>query len=104
MAIIYEVNMQVDSSILIEYKLWLEDHIADMLTLPWFLDAKMYEELRTDAQVNLCIHYHLASQQELESYFKQDAQKMRTRGERYWPHVKFQRRILMERNKHAQSN
>lgn len=43
--VIYEVNIEVDAAAHDEYRLWLRDHIAEILALPGFAGAKLFEVL-----------------------------------------------------------
>ena len=40
--VIYEVNIEVDAAAHDEYRLWLRDHIAEILALPGFAGAKLF--------------------------------------------------------------
>ena len=41
--LIYEVNAQVPKEIYSSYKIWLDAHIEEMLQLPYFSEARVYE-------------------------------------------------------------
>ena len=43
--VLYEVNIEVDASAHEEYRAWLRDHIAEILALPGFTGAKLFEVL-----------------------------------------------------------
>ena len=93
--VIYEVNLDVEQQIASEFRNWLDKHVVDMLELPGFASANIYECESDNDVLKLVVHYHLESRALLEDYFIQHAAKMRADGEqRFGSQFKASRRIL----------
>ena len=43
--VVYEVNVEVDAAVHEAYRAWLRDHVAEMLALPGFRGAKVFDVL-----------------------------------------------------------
>jgi hypothetical protein len=98
MSIIYEVNISVQREIEAEYREWLLKHIAEILALPGFLDARSFDVQRTDdnAMAEICVQYRLASQSALDDYFAQHAALLRADGvEKFGDRFSASRRVLI---------
>ena len=80
--VIYEVNLSIDKSIYSKYKLWLNDHIKEVLQLPGFVQAYLLKEEQNEVfdQHKLTVQYQLESRSDLERYFTEFAAKMREEG------------------------
>lgn len=106
--LIYEVNIQVSDVIFKEYKTWLEDHVKDMLDFNGFLTAKIFLEITnvcTDSSntidnnkklpySNLLVQYEISSQEYLDDYFLNHAQRMRQLTlDRYGDYLTISRRV-----------
>lgn len=81
--ILYEVNLDVQTSIFAQYRVWLDEHVRAMIALPGFLGADVYEREDPAApagQRSLCVHYRLAGRAEFERYLREDAPRMRADG------------------------
>jgi hypothetical protein len=96
--IVYEVNLDVDAAVVVEFRAWLQEHVREILALPGFLRADVLE--RRDpppapGQLCLCVHYRVASTTDLDRYLRIDAPRMRADGAARFP-AKFSasRRIL----------
>lgn len=95
MSIVYEVNLEVDSSISQAFESWLKDHIKQMLKIDGFLGAKLYCESRESAHSYWCVHYQVTSHSHLQAYFETQAMQMRQEGiSRFGNLMKASRRIL----------
>ena len=96
--VIYEVNLAVNSTISETYAQWLRQHIAEILTLDGFIEAKWYKvdpELKTET-VHFCVHYSLHSQEALQAYFTDHAPRLREDGLKQFPNqFTAHRRILV---------
>ncbi len=106
--LIYEVNIQVSNVIFEEYKIWLQDHIKDMLNFEGFLTAKIFLDI-TDIYTDSCnttgnnkklshsyllVQYEISSQEYLDDYFVNHAQKMRQLTlDRYGDYLTITRRV-----------
>lgn len=77
---VYEVNLKVDAAIAGEYGKWLKKHIDEMLTFDGFLSCDWYsiEDENIEDKVLWTIHYHVGSFENLENYFDNHAEKMRS--------------------------
>jgi len=103
--LIYEVNLTVDEAIATEYSTWLREHIREMLKLDGFEAAAWYSRSDDidalpgdDAPAgprHWTIHYQVASQDHLQHYFDDAAERMRQDGkDRFGDQFTAERRIL----------
>lgn len=82
-AVIYEVNLDVESAIAEAYRAWLDAHVAQMLALPGFLDARIHAVVDpppAEGRMALCVQYRLADADALQAYFDHHAARMRADG------------------------
>jgi antibiotic biosynthesis monooxygenase (ABM) superfamily enzyme len=95
---IYEVNIEVDAAAHDEYRAWLQDHIAEILTLPGFTGAKVFEALEpppSAGRIGLCVHYALKDRASLDDYLRDHAPRLRADGvSRFGDRFHATRRIL----------
>lgn len=90
---IYEVNLRVDADIKQAYLTWLKDHIKEMLELPCFERASMFE----DQEGQWVVQYHAPSREAINRYLESYAKKMRGDGtNRFAGKFQATRRILEE--------
>jgi hypothetical protein len=97
---LYEVNVRVERAIEQEYRAWLAAHVAEILLLPGFLSAQLYEIVTdaSDAQLHfqLCVHYVLKDREALNHYLDAHAPRLRAQGvERFGNRFNATRRILV---------
>ena len=80
--VIYEVNLSIDNGIYTEFRLWLKEHVNEMLQFPGFMQASILkpEIDEISAQEKLTIQYQLKNRDDLERYFTEFAAKMREEG------------------------
>jgi len=74
--LIYEVNLEIDAAIADAYRAWLREHVAQMLTLPGFLSAQVFEVLDpppASGRIALCCQYRLCDADALQAYFDHHA-------------------------------
>lgn len=93
----YEVNLQVDESIAAEYRDWLREHVAEMLSLPGFVDATVFEvrEPVEPGRMGMCVHYRLRDRAALDAYLRDEAPRMRDVGvKRFGGRFSASRRVL----------
>lgn len=76
--IIYEVTLKVEEEVVKPYLEWLHSHINEMLALDIFIKAHLYKEM--EKQNSFKVLYYLKSKEDLEKYFIDYAQKMRSDG------------------------
>ena len=97
--LIYEVSLDVSPDILNEYDAWLEDHVAEMLTIPGFLSAEIShidpQEDQRDDWPRLCVRYQVAGQEIFDDYLQNHAPRMRALGvEKFGDQFRASRRIF----------
>jgi len=87
--VIYEVNhLDIRPDIHDSYCLWLAVHAREMLSLAGFVGVDWFEcESPTGGSTshNVCLHYHLHGQDDLDRYLREDAPRMRAEGLRLFP-------------------
>ena len=99
--LIYEVSLDLHPDIRLEYDAWLEDHVAEMLTIPGFLSAEISridpQEDPHDDWPRRCIRYRVASQEVFDDYLQNHAPRMRALGvEKFGDRFRASRRILRD--------
>ena len=97
--LIYEVSLEVSPDILNEYDAWLEDHVAEMLTIPGFLSAEIShidpQQDQGDDWPRLCVRYRVAGQEIFDDYLQNHAPRMRALGvEKFGDRFRASRRIF----------
>jgi len=99
MSLIYEVNIEVDAAIEDDYRSWLRAHVAEILALPGFIDAQLFDVLEpppADGRVALCVHYRLGDAAALEAYLREHAPRLRAEGvARFGGRFSAARRVLL---------
>lgn len=115
--LIYEVNFTIDEDVATEYSAWLREHIREMLTLDGFEAAAWYT--RSDGVDTMpgapedaptgprywTVHYQVASRDDLQRYFDNDAEQMRQDGQdRFGDQVAAERRILEQTRTFSRHN
>lgn len=95
---IYEVNLWVDAAIADDYRAWLARHVDEMLALPGFVEARVFEVLEPapeQGEVALCVQYRLRDAQALDEYLQHHAAAMRNDGlARFGGRFRASRRVL----------
>ncbi|HJU07918.1 MAG TPA: DUF4286 family protein [Rhodanobacteraceae bacterium] len=95
--IVYVVDLAVDAAIAPEYLLWLRAHVREMLALPGFEGAHIFERLEppptTDGKA-YSVHYRLRDREAFESYLREHAPRMRGAGARFGAQVRATRGLL----------
>lgn len=95
--VIYEVNIQVNREIYIEFAPWLKSHIQDILKIPGFLQATLLQSVEETSRqyLFLSVHYQLENQAYLDTYLTQFAPKLRQDALQRFPNqFSITRRIL----------
>lgn len=96
--VVYEVTLQVQPAIAADFRAWLLGHVAEMLTLPGFLDARLSVPLPADADADaavFCCQYRLRDAAALEAYLREHAPRMREQGrQRFGEGFSARRRVL----------
>lgn len=96
----YGVNLDVDAGIAAEYRSWLQAHVAQVLALPGFIEARTAEVLEpapAPGRVAFCVHYRLHDEAALQAYFDHHAAAMRGDGAaRFGGRFSASRRVLRD--------
>ena len=89
----YEVNLELDPSIMADFMTWLPDHIEEVLRIQGFKNAHIFED--TDHTQKIIVIYELESLTELQNYFDHYAKEMREKtSQRFGEKVRATRRAL----------
>ena len=86
--IVYEVTLEVDLAIAADYYRWLLMHVGEMLALPGFFGADIYEcsdPPPPSGRIAWCVHYRLQDAQALDDYLRVHATRMRADGMTRFP-------------------
>ena len=81
--IIYNVTINIDDQVHDDWLSWMQSkHIPDMLATKKFVEAKMCKVLVEEEMggTTYSIQYKAINRQTLESYYKEDASRMRAEG------------------------
>lgn len=95
--VVYEVNLDVEAAIAAEYRAWLQAHVAQMLALPGFASAQVFEvhEPVEAGRRAWCVHYRLRDAAALDAYLRDHAPRMRADGvARFGERFRASRRVL----------
>lgn len=86
-AVLYEVTLRVHPPAADAFAAWLRGHVAEMLSLPGFVDATVarVREPATDDAVVYCCTYRLRDPAALDAYLRDHAPRMREDGLRRFP-------------------
>ena len=79
---IYNVTLSIDKSIHNEWLTWIHNHIPEVLATGKFISAKLTQVLIEEEMdgVTYSIQYTASSREDLDSYYKEDADRLRTDG------------------------
>jgi hypothetical protein len=96
--VVYEVNLSVDAAIADAYRAWLHGHVRELLALPGFVDAGVYEvsdPAPSAGMLSLCVQYRLRDAAALDHYLREHAPRMRAEGvARFGDRFRASRRVL----------
>ena len=96
--IVYEVNLFVQEAIWPEYRAWLEAHVREIVALPGFTGAEVFERLDPGAapgEIALCTQYRLRDADALATYLREHAPRLRADGvARFGDGFRAERRVL----------
>ncbi|WP_299064480.1 DUF4286 family protein [uncultured Polaribacter sp.] len=76
---IYNVTVNIDNTVHKEWLTWIESHVVKVLDTGKFTSAKLTEVLVEEEMggKTYSIQYTAASREDLESYYKEDADSLR---------------------------
>jgi len=79
---IYNITINIDDSVHAEWLVWIQEHIQKVLATGYFLSAKMTQVLVEEEMGGLTysIQYTAKTREDLDAYYKNDAEKLRTEG------------------------
>ncbi|MFC4221350.1 DUF4286 family protein [Flagellimonas marina] len=86
--LIYNVTINIDESVHDEWLIWMRDkHIPDMLSTGKFSHAKMVKVLVEEDMggITYSIQYTTQDRKTLESYYQQDAERLRAEAQKLFP-------------------
>jgi hypothetical protein len=82
-SVLYEVCIDLDAAVEPEYRAWLRGHVDELLALPGFVEAQVFDVLDpapAAGRVALCMQYRLRDAAALQDYFDQHAPRLRGEG------------------------
>lgn len=96
--VVYEVNIDIDPAIRAEYLAWLRPHVDEILALPGFSGADVFEVVDPacdDGWIGICTQYRLADRAALDAYLREHAPRLRADGvARFGDRMRGRRRVL----------
>jgi len=96
--IVYEVNVFVRREIEPAYRAWLDGHVREIVALPGFLGAQVFERREPPAaegEFAVCMQYQLRDAQALQDYLREHAPRLRADGmARFGDKFRAERRVL----------
>lgn len=101
--VVYEVNLRVAPDVLAAYRVWLGDHIAEILALGGFVAATVFADDAPDPDgwARLVVYYTLENRDALDRYLAHDAPRLRADGvARFGDRFAATRRILTVESVH----
>lgn len=99
MMIVYAVELDMEAALADEYLPWLRAHVQEMLDLPGFVNAEIFERLEPapePGRVGYAVHYRLHDQAAFEAYLSGHAARMREAGLRAFGDRVHARRSLLQ--------
>ena len=80
--IIYNVTVSVDESIHNDWLIWIKQHIPQVLATGKFTEAKLTKVLVDEEMggITYSVQYRAKSREHLESYYSNDADRLRNEG------------------------
>ena len=98
--IVYEVNLFVQRAVEDAFRAWLRGHVAEILMLPGFVDARVFEREdppAAEGEFVLCTHYRLRDADARARYLQELAPRLRADGlARFGGRFRAERRVLRE--------
>lgn len=96
---LYEVELQIEEPLVEEYRVWLGEHVADMLKIEGFVRAEIFRCVDPSSPPGFqtfVVHYYLRNERDLKTYFKTAAPRMRDQGlQRFGSRFRATRRVLL---------
>jgi hypothetical protein len=96
--IVYEVNLFVQRAIEAQYRAWFDAHVREMVALPGFEGAQVFERRDPSAaegEFALCVQYRMRDAAALDAYLREHAPRLRADGvARFGDAFRAERRVL----------
>ena len=96
--IVYEVNVFVRREIEAAYREWLDAHVREIVALPGFTGAQVFERSEpaaAEGEFALCMQYRLRDAAALAAYLREHAPRLRADGiARFGDGFRAERRVL----------
>jgi hypothetical protein len=96
--VVYEVDLEVDADIAPGFRDWLRAHVRELLALPGFLDAAVFDvrdPVPEGGRVGLYVQYRLRDDAALQAYLRDHAPRMREAGvARFGTRFRASRRVI----------
>ena len=96
--IVYEVNVFVQRAIEAQYRAWLDAHVREIVALPGFEGAEVFERLEpapAPGEFAICMQYRLRDAEALADYLREHAPRLRADGvARFGDGFRAERRVL----------
>ena len=79
---IYNVTINIDESVHLEWLTWIETHIPEVLNTGKFTAAKLTEVLVDEDMGGrtYSVQYSANTKEDIENYYKYDAERLRAKG------------------------
>ncbi|MCB1588401.1 MAG: DUF4286 family protein [Xanthomonadales bacterium] len=95
---IYEVSIEIDAECAAAYRAWLATHVRELLALPGFTSASVFEVEADEpepARCGLVVQYRLEHHVALQRYLREFAPAMRAKAdEQFAGRYRASRRVL----------
>ena len=96
--ITYEVTLFVQSSIEAAFRAWLDAHVREIIALPGFTSAQVFDRVEpaaADGEFVVCTQYRLVDAAALQTYLRDHAPRLRGDGlARFGDAFRAERRVL----------
>ncbi|GAB6196810.1 DUF4286 family protein [Lysobacter xanthus] len=95
--VVYEVSVDVDAAIRMDYLAWLRPHVAEILALPGFTGADVFEVVdpAMPDTLRVCMQYRLVDAAALDTYLRDHAPRLRADGlARFGERMRATRRVM----------
>lgn len=96
--IVYEVTLFVARDVEPEFRAWLDAHVREILQLPGFVSAEIFERDEPVDEVGalvLCTQYRLQDRAALDTYLRDHAPRLRGDGiQRFGTRFRAERRVM----------
>lgn len=97
--LLYEVTIEIEPAIRAEYVAWLRPHVDEILSLPGFTGAEIFEvsePMAADGWTAICTGYRLVDASALDAYLRDHAPRLRADGvARFGDRMRARRRVLV---------